>query len=715
MKNLKVAVAGNPNCGKTSLFNNLTGSHQSVGNWPGVTVEKREGLIKYKKLKINFIDLPGIYGLTTFSTDELIARNYLLKEKPDIVINIVDSTNLERSLYLTTQLIELGMTVILALNKRDLAKKRNIKINKGKLASYLGVKVVTLVASKNRGTKKILDKIYRIHNGKEQVNKVQIKHFKVIEDEIARIKDLINKDPELTDTYTARWLAIKLLEKDSFVRKNIKASKLYNEITETADKSMEFVKSSFNDEKETVIANSRYGFIASVIKESVYSKNTDFTKLSDIIDRFVTSKYLGIPVFLFFMWIIFQLVFNISSPAVNTLESFFNIAGESIIILFGKNIITKVIAEAIIGGVGSVIIYLPNILVLFLAVAVMEDSGYMTRVAFIMDRYMHKIGLHGKSFLPMILGFGCSIPAFMGSRIIENRKNRIVTMLVTPFMSCGAKLPVYILLIGTFFPGKWQGTILFMIYLTGVITAIAAGSFLKKYLLKGAPSHFIIELPPYKIPSIKNLLIHMWNKTWIYIKKAGSVILLASITIWILINYPVNNELNKNHTTLIRQIHSSYARGDISSIEMNKIISSLERKQSIKRVNSSFAGKIGHFIEPVIKPLGFDWKTGISIIAGIGGKEIIISTLSTIYSVSKQDHSGLRQALVDDPEFDLTVGMSLLAFTLFFIPCLPAILTFFKEVDLKWTLFMISYLTVSSYIFSFLVYQGGKIVQQHLL
>ncbi len=513
-KKIKVALAGNPNSGKTTIFNMLTGARQHVGNYPGVTVEKKEGVCKYKGYEITIVDLPGTYSLTAYSIEELVARNFIIEEQPDIVVDIVDSSNIERNLYLATQLIEMNVPLVLAFNMSDIAKQKGLQFDIEQLSKLLEAMIVLTVGNKGKGRIELLDAIIETAQQDKQQRTHKVSFGEEVEQELAEIQILIaDKEQQLAEKYGSRWLALKLLERDSDITAKVHSQQVLDAVT-AGD---EHLKSIFADEPEIVMADRRYGFISGACQETIKSTVESRHSTSDMIDAVVTNRILGLPIFLILMYLVFFLTFKIGEYPMGWLEQFFGWAGKTIVGFWpmgSESWLLSLLVDGVIGGVGGVLVFLPNILLLFLAIALLEDSGYMARAAFIMDSIMHKIGLHGKSFIPMLIGFGCSLPAIMGTRILENRRNRFTTIMVIPLMSCGAKLTIYALIIPAFFPEKWRGPMLWFIYLIGIVLAIICIKVLRLTVFKGETTPFVMELPPYRMPTLKSVCIHMWHRDY---------------------------------------------------------------------------------------------------------------------------------------------------------------------------------------------------------
>ncbi|WP_406657903.1 ferrous iron transport protein B [Methanolobus sp. ZRKC2] len=658
---IRVALAGNPNVGKTTLFNAITGSRQHVGNWPGVTVEKKSGTRIYKGYEIEIIDLPGTYSLTAYSMDEIVARDFIIEEKPDIVIQIVDASNLERNLYLTTQLMELETEMIIALNMCDLALKRGDKLYLDKMEEILAAPVVRTVASRNIGIEKLLDKVIEEKNN-EQYHGHEIGYGDEIEGMILEIEKILSTDPHLGEKYPLRWMSIRLLEGDMNVTEkmmNSPASGAINELLASIDQ----------EEYEAEVADKRYVAINAIFPQLCTRCNVKLTK-SDMIDRVLTNKYLGIPIFLALMWGAFELTFAFAAPFMSMIEMAFSWLAATVTSTIETEWLASLIGDGIIGGVGAVLTFVPNIFILFFLLSLLEGSGYLARAAFIMDRLMYKIGMHGKSFIPMLMGFGCNVPAIMATRSIEDEKDRLITILVLPFVSCGARLPIYILLAGTFF-GRQAGTVVFLMYVLGIGVAILSAKILRSTIIKGKPAPFIMEMPPYRVPTLKTSLVHMWDNGAMYIKKAGTIILLGVVVIWLLASFPWGVEYGSEE---------------------------------------SYVGMIGHFFEPLMEPLGFDWKITVSLIFGFVAKEIVVASMGVLYGVGDSQEA-LTQSLLADPAITALSSLSLMVFSLLYMPCIATLGVIRKETgSWKWTIFAFVYGITVAWIIAFIVYQGGKLL-----
>ena len=683
MKKIKVALAGNPNSGKTTIFNLLTGARQHVGNYPGVTVEKKEGLCKYAGHEITFVDLPGTYSLTAYTIEEIVTRNFIIEEKPDVVVDIVDASSIERNLYLATQLIEMNVPLILAFNMSDIAEQKGLLFDIEQLSRLLEAPIVPMIGNKGKGKKELLEAIVetaqkaraqRIHN---------INYGEEIEHDLEKIEAVITgKEHHLTEKYGSRWSAIKLLEQDEDITKKVQS----RELIDTVKSSIDHLKSIFGDEPEVVMADRRYGFISGACQETIRTTVESRHSYSDMIDAVVTNRMLGLPIFLLLMYLVFLLTFKISKYPMGWLEMFFEWAGRAIASLWpagSESWLSSLLVDGIIGGVGGVIVFLPNILLLFLAIAMLEDSGYMARAAFVMDRIMHKIGLHGKSFIPMLIGFGCSVPAIMATRILENRRSRLTTIMVIPLMSCGAKLTIYALIIPAFFPENWQGPITWLIYFIGIVLAIILIKALRLTFFKGDTVPFVMELPPYRMPTLKSVCLHMWHRGWMYLKKAGTIILAISILLWLASSYP--------------------------KLSRESLMGLSEEQTQQAKLEHSVIGRLGQAIEPVIKPLGFDWKIGTALIGATAAKEVFVSQLAIVYAVGSADEgtTTLRQQLRTN--YTPLTGFCIMLFCLIYAPCVATIAITKQETNSwGWAMFQFLSLTTLAYIITLAVYQIGS-------
>lgn len=708
MDKIRIALAGNPNVGKSTLFNRWTGMRQHVGNWPGKTVEKKEGTFKYKGQEIEVVDLPGNYSLTAYSVEEVVSRDYIVGEKPDVIVNVIDAANIERNLYLTVQMMELGANLVLALNMNKFAREKGLKINKKQLSQLLGVPVIEIEAVDDTGREELLKNIVKSSQAPNIVLD-RLEYGNEVSEHIQEIQEILDEDVPVLDAPSS-WIALKLLEDDPEITKKIEESGNGQRVLKNVKKMQRHFNDVFGDDADAAITDARYGFIAGLVSESVKKPKIDKVTRSDMIDRIVTHKYLGIPIFLLIMWLTFQITFTLGDPLGGYIEEAFGWLGSTVAANMGEGFLTSFIVDGIIGGVGGVLVFVPLIFILFLVLSVLEDSGYLARAAFVMDRFMHKlVGLHGKSFIPMILGFGCAVPGIMATRTLENERDRLLTMLIVPFMSCSARLPVYALIVAAFF-SAYQGWVIFSLYLLGIVVAIIVAAIFKKTIFKGMSAPFVMELPPYRIPTVKGALIHMWERGVLFLKKAGTVILALSVVIWALSSLPVGVE---------------YASQD------------------------SITGQIGTTLAPVFAPLGFgEWQATVAIIYGFMAKEVVVSTFGILYGIGEDsggeataeeaapdeqvssetsEGSSIEAAPAgeeeaapeEDPGFiavmqELFTPLSAYAymvFVLLYIPCLATLATIRRETNSwKWPGFAAVYTFGVAYVVSLVVYQGGLLL-----
>ena len=706
------ALAGNPNSGKTTLFNNLTGANQHVGNYPGVTVEKKEGSLSYKGHHIRLIDLPGTYSLSAYSIEEIIARNYIIDNKPDVVINIVDASNLERNLYLTTQLMELGIPVIIALNMSDMARNHGIIINDKLLSRLLGVPVIPTIGHKKKGMDDLLEAVINRKDPARNFHPAEVNYGKEFEAELSHLTQKIESDEIRLNGYQSRWVALKLLENDAEIIRLLGASPGADDLIASSGNSRSKIETIIGDETATIISDRRYGFISGACSEAVTLTGEHRHDVSDKIDLALIHPVLGLPIFAGLMWLMFNLTFALGEKPMGWIESGISFLSDWLGEILPAGLLSSLIINGIIGGVGGVLVFLPNIMLLFLSIAILEDTGYMARAAFIMDRIMHKIGLHGKSFIPMLIGFGCSVPAYMSSRILEDRTDRLVTLHVTTFMSCGARLPVYILICGAFWPQN-AGNVVFSIYVLGVLVAIGMVKLLRSTRFKGMSAPFIMELPPYRIPTLRSLVIHMWERSWLYLRKAGTIILGISIVMWFLMTFPEKTHFSEDFSGKIATATAAFEAGTIDETALVKQVSAYSNKMSAEKIEYSSAGRIGKFIEPVIAPLGFDWRLGIAIMSGFAAKEVVVSTMGTVYGVGEADEESqsLRSNLSNDPHYSKLIAYAFLVFVLLYMPCMAAVAVFLRETgSWKEVFYQFLYTTLLAYGMALIVYQGGRLI-----
>lgn len=700
MEKIKIALAGNPNVGKSTLFNQLTGMRQHVGNWPGKTVEKKEGTFKYGGYEMDVVDLPGNYSITAYSVEEIVSRDYIVNEDPDVIVNVVEAANLERNLYLTIQMLELGANVVLALNMNKFADEKGFKIDIDMLSTLLGIPVVKFEAVDETGREDLLKSILKVLKSPNNVID-RIEYGSEIDEHILQLKKVIDETKTELNSPSS-WIALKLLEDDIEIVEKVKNSVNGSKILEETIKIQKHLSKVFGDDPDAAITDARYGFIAGLIQESVEKPKIDKVTRSDIIDRIVTHKYLGIPIFLLIMWLTFQITFTVGAPFQDLIDSGLGMLGNAVTTSLGEGFVTSFIVDGLIGGVGGVLVFIPIIFLLFFLLSILEDSGYLARAAFVMDRFMHKlVGLHGKSFIPMILGFGCGVPGIMATRTLENERDRFLTMLIIPFMSCSARLPVYALIVAAFFTA-YQGWVIFSLYLLGIVVAIIMASIFKKTLFKGMSAPFVMELPPYRLPTLKGALIHMWERGVLFLQKMGTIILVLSIVIWALSSLPVGVE---------------YASQE------------------------SITGQIGTVLSPVFAPLGFgEWQATVAIVYGFLAKEVVVSTFGILYGVGEvssdepassedtavkttseetNDQASEEETPEEDQGFISAIqglftplsAYAFMVFVLLYIPCLATLAAIRRETNSwKWPTFAAGYTFVVAYVVSLIVYQGGSLM-----
>jgi ferrous iron transport protein B len=711
-REIQIALVGNPNSGKTTLFNYASGSREKVGNYAGVTVDSREARYEQNGYNFSIVDLPGTYSLKSYSPEEIYLRNFIFDNKPDVIVNIIDASNLERNLYLTTQLIDMGVQMVIALNMYDELEKKGDRLDSVSLGKLLGVPVIPTVSSKGKGIRELFDKIVDVYENRDpDVRHVHINYGTEIENSLCAIQSRIKirENAAFTDIVSSRYLAIELLENDREYSQSIERCVNSPEIIEVARKEYSRLEKLFTDPVESVITDVRYGFISGALKETLKVNKTDRLRRTKLIDKYLTDKYLGIPIFIFFMWLTFFTTFKLGGYPKQWMEFIVGKLSDVATLLIPSGLARDFVVQGLIGGVGGVIVFLPNIVILFLFISFMEDTGYMARAVFIMDKLMHKIGLHGKSFIPLFMGFGCNVPAIMATRIIESRRDRLITMLITPFMSCSARLPVYILFISAFF-AKNQGTMLFLLYSLGVLFAILSAILLKKVFFKSPEIPFVMELPPYRIPTGRSIMRHVWFRTELYVKKIGGVILLASVIIWVLSSFP--RSAGKDLSAETARIGKLEVPERIKKEALNK----LELENRSEQQSKSFIGMIGHAIEPVMQPLGFDWRLTVSLISGVAAKEVVVSTLGVLFQTDNSEGSSLVAKIQTQKDsmgktlFTPLAAFSFMLFILTYFPCIGVVAAIKRESgSWKWSAFIILYTTGMAWLLSFTVYQLGSL------
>ena len=778
---IRIALAGNPNCGKTTMFNNITGAKQHVGNYAGVTVEKKEGYKKFDGHELLFIDLPGTYSLTARSLDELVARNVIVNDNPDVIVNVLDASNLERNLYLAAQLLELEKPMVIALNMSDVAEDMGIKYDLKKMAEMTGATIVSTVGRTNIGTKELLEATVSVA-ASQKAPGVTINYGDLLEGKISELVEELKQAG--TVTYPLRWVAVKLLEKDADVIGKV----MRFDNTEAVIQKAEAIREEIKDQVDldVVFQEYRHRFAVEVYNTCLTQAPTQLETRSDRYDKILTHRILGLPIFMVVMWLLFNFVNTVGAIPQGWIEDGFTALQAWVVTVIPEGQLQSLISDGIIAGVGAVLSFVPLILLLFLGISFLEDTGYMARAAFVIDRVMRACGLHGKSFIPLLLGFGCSVPSVMGARILDNYKDRMVTILITPFMSCSARLPVYTLFAAAFFPPEWAGTVVFGVYALGIVFGIVFAKIFRKYLFAGEAEPFVMELPPYHLPTLKATLTHMFERGIMYLKKAGTFILAASILVWFITTYPMDVEYSKDYDALHDQVAQTYEMKDAETLahfgiatdeqkdQVNEIVDNMkstvadattqaeaageaapeieveddseapelfndikdqneqlfpvawamyknsvnlddenqkiDEQKNSEKLEQSYAAMFGKAINPVLKPLGFDWKIGVSLVAGLAAKEVVVSTLGTIYAVGGDtDHpQALTDYLQNDPHFTPLIALTLMLFILIYPPCIAALAVIKRETgSWKWMLFMFCYENAFAWIACFIFYNIG--------
>ena len=714
-RTINVALVGNPNCGKTSLFNIASGAHEHVGNYSGVTVDAKEGFFDFQGYHFRIVDLPGTYSLSAYTPEELYVRKHIIEETPDVIINVADSSNLERNFYLTTQLIDMNVRMVIALNMYDELESSGNKLDYIKLSQLIGVPMIPTVCRRGEGIDQLFHVIIGIYEGgdflsqkgeirseiledlrdwhktyvpdhefgshKEEedarprgyMRHIHINHGPELERSIEEVKKAISQNEDIRHKYSTRFLSIKLLENDKEIENFISTLPNGKEIIAIRNKQTLRIRKVMNEDSEQAITDAKYGFITGALKETFTDNHLEKEQTTRVIDSIVTHRIWGYPIFFLFLYIMFEGTFVLGDYPMQGIEWLVDQLGNLIRNNMAEGPLKDLLIDGIIGGVGGVIVFLPNILILYFFISILEDSGYMARAAFIMDKIMHRMGLHGKSFIPLIMGFGCNVPAIMATRTIEDRKSRLITMLVNPLMSCSARLPIYLVMIGAFFP-NCASFMLLCIYTAGILLAVIMARIFSKFLVKGEDSPFVMELPPYRMPTSKSIMRHTWEKGAQYLKKMGGIIMIASIIIWFLGYYPQ---------------HDAY-------------------ESVAEQQENSYIGQIGKAIEPVIKPLGFDWKLGIGLISGVGAKELVVSTLGVLYT-NEGDVENVN--LSDRIPITPLVALAYMLFVLIYFPCIATFAAIKQESgSWKWAIFAAGYTTGLAWLVAFTVFQIGSLI-----
>lgn len=709
-KVINVALLGNPNCGKTSLFNMVSGAHEHVGNYAGVTVGAKEGSVRYKGYRINIVDLPGTYSLSVYSPEEQYVVRYLREETPDVIVNVVVASNLERNLFLTTELIDMNRSMVIALNMFDELKKENIRLDTDLLGKMLGVPIVPTVASTGMGVHELLNKVIETFEGRaKEVRHIHVRMRPEVEEGVSTLNKVFKQVPEISGHFSPRFLAIKFLEHDPEIEGILKKYPQYPEWRELRDREEKRIEGQLGDDMQAIVSAEKYGFIDGALAETMDRRNTNKNKATDIIDAFVTNKLFGFPIFLLVMWLMFWATFQVGAYPMEWIEQLVAWISGLVSEHMPDGPFKDLLLDGVIGGVGSVIVFLPNILILYAFISFMEDSGYMARVAFIMDKLMHRLGLHGKSFIPMVMGFGCGVPAIMSTRIIESKSSRLITILIIPFMSCSARIPIYVLLVGCFFGGNaW---VFVFLYVLGIAVAAITARLLRRFWFHADETPFVMELPPYRIPTAKATMRGMWTKASQYLRKMGGLILIASAIIWALSYFPRVDEqqVPARYAADCRQELRSYDKALADTIspedEMALITTQYQQQNSI-------LGNIGRFVQPAVEPLGFDWKATVSLLAGLPAKEIVVSTLGVLYTGDGDDSQLLAERLTTPSPvsgkapFTKATALAFMVFVLIYFPCIATMIAIVREAhDWRYGLFSLVYNTFVAWALAWVTYR----------
>lgn len=708
-----IALAGNPNSGKTTLFNDIAGARQRVANYPGVTVEKKEGGFRFEGQECRIVDLPGTYSLTAHSPEERVARAFLVEERPDVVIGVVDASNLERNLYLAVQILQLGVPVVLALNMSDVARSRGVSMDLAKLSSLLGVPVCPTVGHKGEGVPELVRTALAVVRNPTAQNPARLRYGPEIEAEIEALQArIVETAPDLSPTL-ARWTAVKLLEGDEEAKSDSRwAARLPD-----AERARGRIAARSGAEVEMLLADLRYGFIAGLCRDAAVSTPEIRREISDRIDTVLAHPVLGLPIFLALMYAVFSLTFRLGAPPMNWIESAFGWLGRWLTGVWpgsGDGPLLSLLVDGVLGGVGGVIVFLPTILLLFLAISILEQSGYLARAAYIMDRFLHRIGLHGKSFVPMLIGFGCTVPAILATRTLDSRRDRFATIFALPLISCGARLTIYALLIPAFFPPHLRAPVLWGIYLTGILLAIAAIKALRLTVLRGETMPLVIELPPYRVPSLKGVLLHMWGQAWLYLRKAGSLILGISILMWALTSYPKARTFSQDYAAQEAQAEQTWPAAEraanpavVAAYEARLV--EIARERDAEALTQTWAGRIGRALEPALRPLGFDWRIGTALIGSFAAKEVFVAQMGIVFSIGteEQDAAALQEKL--RRAYSPLTGLAILLFCLIASPCMATLAATRQETQSwRWALAQFAGLTALAYAVTWIVVQAGR-------
>jgi ferrous iron transport protein B len=717
-----IALAGNPNSGKTTLFNTLTGSRQQVGNYPGITVDKREGFVDHQGKTVHIVDLPGTYSLTAYSQEELVARKFLVEEEPEVVVDVVDATNLERNLYLAVQFLELGVPVVLALNMMDEVKKRGMTVDSQRLGQLMHTPVVPIVARMGQGKSELLSTILETaeQHRHQSWEPLRISYGPDLDPKLEVMSELIEERGFLTTRYPARWTALKYLEEDPEIMSlghrvdSQLASTLEGHVAEVA----RHCKKTLDTHPEAIIADYRYGFITSLLRQDIIARPIDQSRInfSDKADQLLTHRLLGPLIMFGVLYAMFYLTFGLGQAPLEWVQAAFSWLGSLTKQVLPPGLLRSLIVSGIIDGVGGVLSFVPLILIMFFGLSFLEDSGYMARMAYMLDRVLRTFGLHGCSVMPFIISGGipggCAVPGIMATRTLRSPKEKLATLLTAPFLSCGAKVPVFLLIAGAFFPGS-AATVLFWLTICGWAAALLTARLLRSTIIRGEPTPFVMELPPYRLPTVRGLLIHTWERGWQYIRKAGTIILAISILLWAAMTFPglpeeAEQRFDSRIQSLQAQLHQTESLE--AKQELRAQLQGVRKQRARTELKSTMAGRIGTALEPVTRLAGFDWKINISLIGGVAAKEVIVSSLGTAYSLGEIDQessASISDRLKKDPSWNKITGLSLMVFVLLYAPCFVSIVTMAKESSWKWAGFSIIFNTILAYAVAVAIYQVG--------
>ncbi|MCB2199432.1 ferrous iron transport protein B [bacterium] len=707
-KVFRIALAGNPNAGKTSLFNALTGQHQHIGNYPGVTVEKKIGFFNTQDISLEITDLPGTYSLTAYSIEEVVARDFVMYEQPDLIVDVIDSTNIERNLYLLLQFRELGVPVVGVLNMMDEAEEKGIQIDHEQLGTILGIPFVKTVGHRGTGVQELVDLLLSLARGEETIEGRPVNYGRELEGQREDLVAELALDPSFSSQFSLDWMAIKLLEEDEDAIAKVKGSHFQAEqIIEHAARARTWIKRHFNEEAGVVVAEQRYAYIHGAVRETVKKKRPRHRiTTTERIDRIALNRFGGLFVFFAMMFLVYQFTFAIGNPLSDLIDAGFGALGQLVTTLLPASLLRDLVVDGIIGGVGGVLVFFPLVMLLFFGLAFLEDTGYMARAAFVMDHFFHLFGLHGRSFIPFMIATGCAVPAVMSARTLVNPRDRIITVLVTPLLMCGAKSPVIAMLAAAFFPEK-SALIFWLVWLAGWLIAFTIALVFRRTLFKGEAAPFVMELPPYRMPTFRAMVQHMWERGVLYLRKAGTIILAASIVLWFLLNFP-----QRTADTL------PVSDPQMAQVEQTVAVDTAmdENKALQDDLVYSYAGRIGHAMEPILRPAGFDWKIGVALLSGAAAKEVIVSTMGIVYGVGEADpdqeasaeRAPLRERIASDPTYSRATALALMFFVLIYFPCIATLAVVKKELgSWKWSAFLAVYTVIVAWALAVTVYQTG--------